>query len=150
MEGLGAAAPARRARPGHLGGQDVAPVVRAVRTGRRNLRYRNRGQAVKWSGAIFTGSDISHQDEQAAGTAAGYSPRRLSSPGSCSPPLHPLLSWWALLFALSMLARYESASWIGHLDIDASPDAIKLRTALDLALDTCPQLVLAAIRAVSR
>jgi hypothetical protein len=70
--------------------------------------------------------------------------------GGAALPLHPLLSWWALLFALSMLARYESASWIGHLDIDASPDAIKLRTALDLALDTCPQLVLAAIRAVSR
>ena len=70
--------------------------------------------------------------------------------GGAALPLHPLLSWWALLFALSMLARYESASWISHLDIDASPDAIKLRTALDLALDTCPQLVLAAIRSVSR
>jgi hypothetical protein len=70
--------------------------------------------------------------------------------GRAALPLHPLLSWWALLFALSMLARYESASWIGHLDIDASPDAIKLRAALDLALDTCPQLVLGAIRSVSR
>jgi hypothetical protein len=70
--------------------------------------------------------------------------------GGAALPLHPLLSWWALLFALSMLARYESASWIGHLDIDASSNAIKLRTALDLALDTCPQLVLAAIRSVSR
>jgi hypothetical protein len=41
-------------------------------------------------------------------------------------PLHPLLAWWALLFALSMLARYEPASWISALDADASPNAVPL------------------------
>jgi hypothetical protein len=63
-------------------------------------------------------------------------------------PLHPLLAWWALLFALSMVARYEPASWTKHLDVDAEFTAVKLASALDLALDTCPQLVLHAIRAV--
>lgn len=64
-------------------------------------------------------------------------------------PLHPLLAWWALLFALSMLARYEPASWISALDADASPNAVPLETALDHALDTCPELILHAISAVA-
>lgn len=63
-------------------------------------------------------------------------------------PLHPLLAWWALLFALSMVARYEPASWTRHLDVDAEFTAVKLASALNLALDTCPQLILHAIRAV--
>ena len=60
--------------------------------------------------------------------------------------LHPLLAWWALLFALSMLARYEPASWVSNLDVDASPNAIPLEAALDEALGTCPELILRAIR----
>jgi YaaC-like Protein len=63
-------------------------------------------------------------------------------------PLHPLLAWWALLFVLSMVARYEPASWTRHLDVDAHFTAVKLASALSLALDTCPQLILHAIRAV--
>ena len=63
--------------------------------------------------------------------------------------LHPLLAWWALLFALSMLARYEPASWVSHLDVDVSPNAVPLEAALDEALGTCPELILRAIRAVA-
>jgi hypothetical protein len=63
--------------------------------------------------------------------------------------LHPLLAWWALLFALSMLARYEPASWISHLDVDVSPDAVPLEAALDEALGACPELILHAIGAVA-
>jgi hypothetical protein len=59
--------------------------------------------------------------------------------------LHPLLTWWALLFALSMLARYEPASWTSNLDLNASPNAVPLHTALDEALGTCPELILRAI-----
>lgn len=64
-------------------------------------------------------------------------------------PLHPLLAWWALLFALSMLARYEPASWVSALDADASPNHVPLAAALDQALDTCPELILRAISAVA-
>lgn len=63
--------------------------------------------------------------------------------------LHPLLAWWALLFALSMLARYEPASWISHLDVDASANAVPVEAALDAALGTCPELILRAIRAAT-
>jgi kynureninase len=61
--------------------------------------------------------------------------------------LHPLLAWWALLFALSMLARYEPAGWTGYLNVDISPHAVALEAALGQALDICPQLILHAIRA---
>jgi hypothetical protein len=70
--------------------------------------------------------------------------------GGSDTPLYPLLAWWAILFALSMLARYEPASWTTHLDVDSSPDAVPLEIALSEALDACPQLMLHAIRAVSR
>ncbi|MEJ3741743.1 YaaC family protein [Actinomycetes bacterium KLBMP 9797] len=70
--------------------------------------------------------------------------------GGSDRPLHPLLAWWAVLFALSMLARYEPASWTEHLDVDSSPDAVALETALERALDTCPELILQTMRRVSR
>jgi YaaC-like Protein len=70
--------------------------------------------------------------------------------GGSTVPLHPLLAWWAILYSLSMLARYEPATWSEHLDVDSSRDAVPLETALSRALDTCPQLILHAIRAVSR
>jgi hypothetical protein len=41
--------------------------------------------------------------------------------GGSTTPLHPLLAWWALLYALSMLARYEPDTWTAHLTVDASP-----------------------------
>lgn len=63
--------------------------------------------------------------------------------------LHPLLIWWALLFALSMLARYEPASWTSNLDVDLNPNAVPLEAVLDEALGTCPELILRAIRVVA-
>lgn len=66
--------------------------------------------------------------------------------GGCETPLHPLLAWWAMLFTLSMLARYEPSSWTEHLDVDTSANAVPLETALERALDTCPELILQAIR----
>jgi YaaC-like Protein len=66
-----------------------------------------------------------------------------------SQPLHPLLAWWAVLFTLSMLARYEPSGWISHLDVNQSLDAVPLESALAAALDTCPLLILHAIREVA-
>jgi YaaC-like protein len=63
--------------------------------------------------------------------------------------IHPLLAWWAILYALSMLARYEPASWTRHIDVDLCANAVPLETALDQALDTCPRLILHAIQTVS-
>jgi hypothetical protein len=70
--------------------------------------------------------------------------------GGDQQALHPLLAWWAVLFALSMLARYQPNTWTACLDIDTSPYAEPLETLLDRALLTGPELLLHAIRSVSR
>jgi hypothetical protein len=69
--------------------------------------------------------------------------------GGANRPLHPLLAWWALLFTLSMLARYEPASWTSHLARDESANAVPIEAALDGGLHTCPELIAHAIHAVT-
>lgn len=59
-----------------------------------------------------------------------------------SEPLHPLVAWWAVLHALSMLARYEPAAWDSHRDIDCSIDAVAVEALLDEALVAVPELIL--------
>lgn len=56
-----------------------------------------------------------------------------------------LVTWWALLFGLSMIARYEPAGWQEALDYDLSPLAAPLDELLNVALDVVPQLVLEAL-----
>ncbi len=60
-------------------------------------------------------------------------------------PLHPLLVWWAVLYGLSMVARYQPARWTEHLDVDKSALAVPLETVLDGALDACPELIRLAL-----
>ncbi|HEX6518773.1 MAG TPA: hypothetical protein VF070_01985 [Streptosporangiaceae bacterium] len=69
--------------------------------------------------------------------------------GGGTTTLHPLLAWWAVLFTLSVLARYEPASWTENLDVDSNANTVPLEMALDQALDICPTLVLRAIHTVS-
>ncbi|MFD7451798.1 YaaC family protein [Kitasatospora sp. NPDC059827] len=64
-------------------------------------------------------------------------------------PLHPLMAWWALLFALSMLACYEPAQWVAHLDVNASRHAVALEHVLDASLTAVPELIHLAIEQVS-
>jgi hypothetical protein len=59
--------------------------------------------------------------------------------------LSPLAIWFALLYALSMLARYEPAAWRAALDTDQSATAATLEAALNAALEAVPQLVLEAL-----
>ena len=62
-----------------------------------------------------------------------------------SPPPSPLMTWWAILFALSMLARYHPAAWTHALDENSSPVAVLLERSLDLALSAVPHLVFEAV-----
>ena|SRR5690349_5371856 len=65
------------------------------------------------------------------------------------PPLHPLMAWWAVLYTLSMLARYHPAAWTVAIDVDASAAATSLEHALKEATTTIPALVLLALREVA-
>jgi hypothetical protein len=59
--------------------------------------------------------------------------------------LLPLLTWWALLYGLSMLARYHPAEWTAALRLDDSAEAVPLQAALDEALVAVPQFVLGSL-----
>jgi hypothetical protein len=61
-------------------------------------------------------------------------------PGNTTP-LSPLVTWWAILFTLSMLARYQPSSWTRMLDIDSSPDAPAVEYLLDEAHRACLNLI---------
>jgi hypothetical protein len=60
--------------------------------------------------------------------------------------LWPLMLWWALLYGLSVLARYEPAAWTAALDLDRSKLAVGLERVLDLAAHRVPERVSAAMR----
>ena len=60
--------------------------------------------------------------------------------------LGPLMTWWALLYGLSMLARYDPAPWTEALRADKSRDAVPLEIAMDEALEAVPHLVLEALK----
>jgi len=65
-------------------------------------------------------------------------------PGGRSVPI-PLMVWWALLFGLSILARYHPVEWVRALDLDRSAVAVPLRRVMEEALIGLPHLVLEAL-----
>ena len=65
--------------------------------------------------------------------------------GSNVRSLHPLMAWWALLYALSMLARYQPAEWAAHINIDTSPYAVAVERLLKKAIDILPRIILETI-----
>jgi len=76
-----------------------------------------------------------------------YTNRRWMRPslvGTEFPP-SPLMTWWVLLFGLSMLARYHPVPWTQALNVDASRAAVTLELTMNRALDALPHLVFEAI-----
>ena len=63
-------------------------------------------------------------------------------------PLHPLVTWWALLFGLSILARYEPEAWGRAIDINQSPEAVAIEHLLESALDSLPELLYRALTGI--
>jgi hypothetical protein len=59
--------------------------------------------------------------------------------------LHPLAAWWAILYAMSMVARYEPNRWTRLLHPDSSAEAERVREVLETAADVLPWLVLAQV-----
>lgn len=71
--------------------------------------------------------------------------------GSTGKSIHPLMAWWVVMHALSMLARYQPAEWARRCtDVDTSTCAVAVEQLLDTALQAVPDLVLQAIHEVSR
>jgi hypothetical protein len=63
------------------------------------------------------------------------------------PPQAPsrLMTWWALLLALSSLARYHPSLWVAALDVDRSPHAVALEQCLEVAVSAVVPLILDAL-----
>lgn len=76
----------------------------------------------------------------------GFRWMRPNLPLDARPP-SLLMTWWAVLFTLSMLARYHPVRWADALDPDRSPAAVLLERTMEVALEVVPQLVLEAIMA---
>lgn len=62
--------------------------------------------------------------------------------GSMMTGLHPFLALWAVLLALSSLARYEPATWSKMIDIDQSAEANPIEHLLEEATESVPAAVL--------
>ncbi|WP_426625688.1 YaaC family protein [Leifsonia sp. McL0607] len=65
----------------------------------------------------------------------------LPSLGETEGDLHPLASWWLVLFVLSMLARYNPSDWTRLLDLSNSTIAAMIEYTLDAALSAVPELI---------
>ncbi|MGW5202988.1 YaaC family protein [Streptomyces spiralis] len=63
--------------------------------------------------------------------------------------LHPLMAWWALLYTLSMLARYEPSTSVKLISIDDSQHAVPIERLLERALNHLPVLIADTITEVS-
>lgn len=65
--------------------------------------------------------------------------------GAMTGPLHPILAWWAVLLALSSLARYEPANWAKFIDVNASPHATAVEHLLNDAIERIPKMLLSML-----
>ncbi len=60
-------------------------------------------------------------------------------------PAHPFMIWWAVLYVLSRLARYEPRDWSKLISVSGSADAAPVEYLLDEAQSALPELAYAAI-----
>jgi len=79
----------------------------------------------------------------------GRTGQRWMRPSVGGTAVSDLMTWWALLFGVSMLARYEPDAWTAALDYDRSTLAAPLAALLDAGLEVVPELVVAALDAPS-
>jgi hypothetical protein len=61
--------------------------------------------------------------------------------GEDGAEVNVLMTWWASLFALSSLTRYEPARWRAALDVDDSELAVVLEEVLEVARERVPELL---------
>ena len=72
-----------------------------------------------------------------------YRGSRVAMPavGLTADTMHPLMAWWATLYALSMVARYHPAAWTAITDVDSSPHAVAIEYLLSVAQDSLPDVL---------
>lgn len=130
-----------------------------VRTGRLGpdgppdyTRYPHGGGELRVNWLMPEGSATADERRQhLLGMTRGYAGQRYFLPviTPMNREMHPLMAWWSVLYALSMLARYEPASWVSHTNVDSSRHAVSIERLLERALTHLPDLIADAIAEVS-
>ncbi|WP_433269640.1 YaaC family protein [Actinosynnema sp. CS-041913] len=62
--------------------------------------------------------------------------------------VHRLCLWWAILFQLSMVARYAPNAWTDDLNVDLSALAVGLEQLLELSLEEVPRIVVEVVEGI--
>lgn len=65
-------------------------------------------------------------------------------------PVHPLMAWWMVLFAMSMLTRYQPVRWTEMIDVNWSEHATAIEYVLEAGVLAVPDLIDEAIDFVSQ
>ncbi len=65
--------------------------------------------------------------------------------GGNAAPQKQLITWWLVLYALSMLARYQPREWVAMLNVDRSRLAVPLEQLLSKATSELLELVVEAL-----
>lgn len=104
-----------------------------------------------WEAPGVADADIAGHDRLLLSKTRQYDgkPHFFPAVGANTRSMHPLMSWWAVLFTLSMLARYQPAEWARHIDVDSSPQAVAIEELLTAAIGIVPRLVAQAIEEVA-
>jgi hypothetical protein len=93
--------------------------------------------SLKWKITGRPGSSLAELDRR----TVMYRGDRLTFAGLGDPPrsTYPLMIWWAILYVLSMLTRYEPEGWAKVVDVNTSPDAVPVEFLLEEALSVIPE-----------
>jgi YaaC-like protein len=78
---------------------------------------------------------------------ANYRGRYFAVPRVNGQEVQPLLIWWAVLFALSMLARYYPRTWAQAIDVNSSEWATPLEHLMTEAVTALPEVIFEALEA---
>ncbi|MDT0398488.1 MULTISPECIES: YaaC family protein [Streptomyces] len=96
-------------------------------------------------------ASVAQRRERLRAMTRAYAGHRYFFPAVAGLPreLHPLMAWWVILYALSMLARYQPAQWAGHIDVDGNRHAVPIEKVMERAMEHLPVLIADTIEEVS-
>ena len=148
---------------GERSGESIAealvdyPTAKGVRTDEieRPKWFRGNSRPVTETLLSFPGVDGENQSLYKIGDAIPQPPGSFYQPARFAvrprigtgdePSPSQLMTLWALVYALSQLARYHPDAWVSALNPDTSRIAVDLEHVLDAALSLVPDLLVPAV-----
>ncbi|ROS41399.1 hypothetical protein EDD35_3756 [Amycolatopsis thermoflava] len=95
---------------------------------------------IEWS---TPGQQVADEEAFVAERTVGYRGIRYAYPaiGNAGTVTHPMLIWWAILYAMSVIARYNPLVWQGLISVNENEDAAAIEKILDDAVRVLPELI---------